>query len=119
MYTITGGNLTFKGAGPTGGVINSFLMLMQPTRGKRTFQIIRVPQYSNLTLLQILQHHHLTAPLGWYCFFTGTFNFNGRTIDGNARGFRGGYSPITNSGANNSSTYVGAFICSINIREGA
>jgi hypothetical protein len=27
--TLTGGNLTFKGAGPTGGVINSFLMLMQ------------------------------------------------------------------------------------------
>ncbi|WP_405002415.1 beta strand repeat-containing protein, partial [Flavobacterium sp. T-16] len=107
---LTGGNLTFKGAGPTGGIINSFFnAAATTTRGKRTFQIIRVPQYSNLTLTTNITAPPFNGTSGGVIAFnvSGTFNFNGRTIDGNARGFRGGYSPRANSGANNSTNYVG------------
>jgi hypothetical protein len=47
---LTGGNLTFKGTSAGGGVKNSFNAQPTSTRGKRTFQIIRLPQYSNLIL---------------------------------------------------------------------
>jgi hypothetical protein len=76
---------------------------------KRTFQIIRLPQYSNL----ILTSDITTPPFNGtvvVLFFSvaGTFDFNGKTIDGNARGsFRGGYSPVDKSIENNSTDYVG------------
>lgn len=46
---LTGGTLTFTGTGSAGGAFNSFTNnAATTTRGKRTFQIVRVPQYSNL-----------------------------------------------------------------------
>ena len=48
---LSGGTLTFTGTGSGDGVLNSFYNAAPTgTRGKRTFQIVRVPQYSNLTL---------------------------------------------------------------------
>jgi hypothetical protein len=46
---LTGGNLTFKGTSAGGGVKNSFYNA-QHQQEERTFQIIRLPQYSNLIL---------------------------------------------------------------------
>ncbi|MBP4143192.1 hypothetical protein J3S90_15410, partial [Flavobacterium sp. P4023] len=108
---LTGGNLTFKGTGTGGGVKNSFYNAPPTaTRGKRTFQIVRVPQYSNLTLNANITTPPFNGTSGGVIAFnvSGTFNFAGFTIDGNARGFRGGFSPILGSGNNNSTTYVGA-----------
>ncbi|MFD2907881.1 beta strand repeat-containing protein, partial [Flavobacterium ardleyense] len=107
---LAGGNLTFKGAGAGGGVINSFYNATSTaTRGKRTFQIIRVPQYSNLTLTTDITTPPFNGTTGGVIAFnvSGTFNFNGKTINGSARGFRGGYSPIADSDKNNSTIYVG------------
>ena len=69
------------------------------TRGRRTFQIIRVPQYANATL-----GGTVTAPV-WDGFSGGvvvldaafTLNLNGQLIDVDGAGFRGG------SGRNRSS----------------
>ncbi|WP_295093512.1 gliding motility-associated C-terminal domain-containing protein [uncultured Flavobacterium sp.] len=106
---LTGGNLTFKGTGTNGGVLNSFYNA-DPTasRGKRTFQVVRVPQYSNLTLTANITTPPFNGVAGGIIAFnvSGTFNFNGFSIDGSARGFRGGYSPKANSGVNDSKTYV-------------
>ncbi|PTS88324.1 hypothetical protein DBR27_23685, partial [Flavobacterium sp. HMWF030] len=107
---LAGGNLTFKGTGPTGGVRNSFFNAKAtPTRGQRTFQIVRVPQYSNLTLNSSITTPPFNGVAGGVIAFnvSGTFNFNGNTIDGSARGFRGGYSPVAATNANDDLTYVG------------
>ncbi|MEZ0181347.1 hypothetical protein AB9T89_03820, partial [Flavobacterium oncorhynchi] len=105
-----GGNLTFKGTGSNGGVRNSFFNAKAtPTRGQRTFQIVRVPQYSNLTLSSSITTPPFNGVAGGVIAFnvSGTFNFNGNTIDGSERGFRGGYSPVAYTGENNATTYVG------------
>lgn len=107
---LTGGNLTFKGTGSGGGVLNSFYNAAPTTtRGKRTFQIVRVPQYSNLTLTSNITTPPFNGIAGGIIAFnvSGTFNFAGFKIDGSARGFRGGYSPKADSNLNNSTTYVG------------
>ncbi|WP_420259953.1 beta strand repeat-containing protein, partial [Flavobacterium sinopsychrotolerans] len=107
---LTGGNFTFKGTGTGGGVLNSFYnAAATTTRGKRTFQIVRVPQYSNLTLTSNITTPPFNGSTGGVIAFnvSGTFNFAGFKIDGTARGFRGGYSPQAASNANNSTTYVG------------
>ncbi|MFC4476639.1 gliding motility-associated C-terminal domain-containing protein [Flavobacterium chungangensis] len=107
---LTGGNLTFKGTGANNGVLNSFYNADPTTsRGKKTFQVVRVPQYSNLTLTANITTPPFNGVAGGIIAFnvSGTFNFNGFSIDGSARGFRGGYSPKAGSDANDSKTYVG------------
>ena len=107
---LSGGNLTFLGTGAGNGLLNSYVnAAATTTSGKKTFQIVRVPQYSNLTLTANVTTPPFNGTCGGVIAFnvSGTFNFNGFTIDGNARGFRGGYSPQAGSGANNGSTYVG------------
>ncbi|MBW1658686.1 hypothetical protein GSY47_25165, partial [Flavobacterium quisquiliarum] len=107
-----GGNLTFKGTGTGGGAFNSFFNAnATTTRGKRTFQVIRVPQYSNLTLTATITTPPFNGAVGGVIAFnvSGTFNFAGYSIDGSARGFRGGYSPRAGSGANDAVTYVGEY----------
>ncbi|WP_159690773.1 hypothetical protein, partial [Flavobacterium sp. 9R] len=107
---LAGGNLTFVGSGTGNGLLNSYVnAAATTTSGKKTFQIVRVPQYSNLTLTANVTTPPFNGVCGGVIAFnvSGTFNFNGFTINGNARGFRGGYSPIQTSGANNQSTYVG------------
>lgn len=48
---LKGGLLTFKGAGPTMGTVNEYISVKPTsTRGSKSFQVIRVPQYSSLTL---------------------------------------------------------------------
>ncbi|MEA9415909.1 HYR domain-containing protein, partial [Flavobacterium sp. PL02] len=107
---LAGGNLTFKGTGTNGGTFNSFFNAdATPTRGKRTFQIVRVPQYSNLKLTSKITTPPFNGIAGGVIAFnvSGTFDFNGFSIDGTARGFRGGYSPIAFSGVNDATSYVG------------
>jgi uncharacterized repeat protein (TIGR01451 family) len=62
------------------------------TTGQRTFQVVRVPQYTNVTLTANI------APLAWngstggitVIDVDGQLNLNGFTIDASGRGFRGG-----------------------------
>ncbi|RKR09507.1 gliding motility-associated-like protein [Flavobacterium sp. 90] len=106
---LTGGTLTFIGTGTGGGALNDYFNAAPTTTsGKKTFQIIRVPQFSNLTLNSNITTPPFNGFAGGIIAFnvSGTFNFNGFNIDGSARGFRGGYSPVAATNANNSTTYV-------------
>ncbi|MCV9934059.1 hypothetical protein OIU80_17395, partial [Flavobacterium sp. LS1R47] len=107
---LSGGNLTFKGTGVNGGTSNSYFNAdAEGSRGKKTFQIVRVPQYSNLTLTKDITTPPFNGIAGGVIAFnvSGNFNFSNFSINGTARGFRGGYSPKADSGKNNSTTYVG------------
>ena len=95
---ITGGLLTFRGAGVGTGVINTYLNTnydpASATRGQRTFQVVRAPQYSNVRLTGNIAAPPFNGRVGGIIAFdvAGTMNFNGQTIDASARGFRGGFS---------------------------
>jgi uncharacterized repeat protein (TIGR01451 family) len=108
---ISGGTLTFKGApsGGTGGLINSYNNANATgSQGQRRFQVVRVPQYSNLTLTNTLTALEWNGRVGGIVVtdIAGQLNFNGRTIDGINRGFRAGYSQKNSSG-NSLLDYVG------------
>jgi uncharacterized repeat protein (TIGR01451 family) len=96
-----GGNLTFAGAGSGGGLINTYTNdAANSTQGQKRYQVIRVPQYSNLTLNSIVSAKEWDGNSGGIVLMdvAGQLNFNGRTIDGRNRGFRGGYLPTKPSG---------------------
>ncbi len=99
---LTGGILKFRGAGAGGGCVNTYTN--QPanaTQGQRTFQVVRVPQFSNLRLTANITTPPFNGRVGGIIAFdvAGTMEFNGFTIDASARGFRGGFGPNTGGGS--------------------
>jgi uncharacterized repeat protein (TIGR01451 family)/fimbrial isopeptide formation D2 family protein len=98
---VTGGSLTFTGGGTGGGLLYNYTNdVATSTRGKRQFQVIRVPQYANLTLNNTVSAQEWNGSIGGIILMdvAGQLNLNGRTIDGRSRGFRGGYLPTKPSG---------------------
>lgn len=106
---ITGGTLNFRGGSAGGGVVNSYVNAAPTaTRGQRRFQIVRVPQYSNLTLTSDITTVPYNGKAGGVIAFdvAGNMNFNSFKIDASQKGFRGGYGKQGNSGANVENVYV-------------
>ena len=106
---ITGGTLNFRGGGTGNGVVNTYVNAAPTgTRGQRRFQIVRVPQYSNLTLTSDITTVPYNGKAGGVIAFdvAGNMNFNGFKIDASQKGFRGGYGPVAGSGNNTNSVYV-------------
>lgn len=106
---LTGGVLTFRASGLANGTVNTFYNeAATASRGKRTFQVVRIPQYSNLVLSSDIKTPPFNGVAGGIIAFdvAGSMNFNGHTIDASARGFRGGFGPVFNSGGNISSLYM-------------
>ena len=88
-----GGTLTFAGAGPSGGLLNTYTAAAYSAgvQGRRTFQFIRVPQYQSATLSSTL------APLPWNGTVGGVLAIDvagqltlSGTVSADALGFRGG-----------------------------
>ena len=88
-----GGALTFSGAGPGGGTLNTYTAAAYSAgvQGARTFQVIRVPQYQSATLGSTL------APIAWNGTVGGVLVIDvagqltlGGTVSADALGFRGG-----------------------------
>ncbi|CAN5562835.1 hypothetical protein BH10BAC2_BH10BAC2_33380 [soil metagenome] len=107
--SLAGGTLNFKGAGTGGGTVYAYEnAAVTATAGKKTFEVIRVPQYSNLILSTNISTPPFNGKAGGVIAFdvSGTMDFNGFTIDASSRGFRGGYGIIANSGININSVYV-------------
>mgnify|MGYP006879909385 CR=1 FL=1 len=110
---LTGGTLTFRGAGVGGGVVNTYnnqdFNPLSTTQGQRTFQVVRVPQYSNVKLISNIAAPPFNGQVGGIIAFdvAGTMNFNGKTIDSSARGFRGGF---TYKNAQNVDNYTGYYV---------
>ncbi|HTN21896.1 MAG TPA: SprB repeat-containing protein, partial [Pelobium sp.] len=106
---LTGGALTFRGGGAGNGCVNTYTNAgATATRGQRRFQVVRVPQYSNLVLTSNITTPPYNGSVGGIIAFdvAGTMQFNGFIVDASARGFRGGYGPKAGSGSNNSTDYV-------------
>ncbi len=106
---ITGGTLYFRGAGTNSGVVNTYVNAAATnTRGQRRFQIVRVPQYSNLTFASDITTVPYNGKAGGVIAFdvAGNMNFNGFKIDASEKGFRGGYGPVAVSANNTNSVYV-------------
>jgi uncharacterized repeat protein (TIGR01451 family) len=88
-----GGALTFSGAGPSGGILNTYTAAAYSAgvQGARTFQVIRVPQYQSATLGSTL------VPIAWNGTVGGVLVIDvagqltlGGTVSADALGFRGG-----------------------------
>jgi uncharacterized repeat protein (TIGR01451 family) len=83
-----GGNITLAS-----GLKNSYVnAAATATSGRRTFQVIRVPQYGSLTLGTDLTATPWNGASGGLIVLdvAGTLNMNGKTIDASGAGFRGG-----------------------------
>ncbi|ALL07133.1 hypothetical protein AQ505_17555 [Pedobacter sp. PACM 27299] len=94
--TRNGGLLIFKGLGAGDGTVNQYISAA-PTlfRGSRSFQVIRVPQYANLTLdldRESVNMPRFNGKVGGVLAFNvaGTLNLNGHKIDASVSGFFGG-----------------------------
>ncbi|RPD49450.1 T9SS C-terminal target domain-containing protein [Hymenobacter sediminis] len=101
---ISNGTLTL-----TTGLKNSYQNVnYNPTTGsgQRRFQVIRVPQYANLTLGASLTAAPWNGSTGGLIVLdvTGQLNFNGFTIDASGIGFRGGAGRTLNGATGQSGT---------------
>lgn len=106
---LTGGLLTFKGSGAGGGTVFSYTNATPTTTsGKKTFEIVRVPQYSNLVLTSNISTPPFNGRAGGIIAFdvAGSMDFAGFTIDASSKGFRGGYGIIAPSDVNINNLYV-------------
>ncbi|WP_410221085.1 gliding motility-associated C-terminal domain-containing protein [Pedobacter sp.] len=106
---LSGGTLNFKGAGSTGGLVNTFLNEnATATSGQKRFQIVRLMQYSNLTLSADIKTVPWNGTAGGVIALdvAGTLDFNGHVIDASMTGFRGGYMPVRAIANLNQSLYV-------------
>ena len=84
---LTGGTLTL-----TAPLINSYHSAAYGAAGQRTFQVIRVPQYSSATLAGGLTAYPWDGSTGGVLAFdvAGQLNWNGQMINLTGYGFRGG-----------------------------
>ncbi|MCC7502046.1 MAG: tandem-95 repeat protein, partial [Flavobacteriales bacterium] len=106
---LTGGSLTFRGGGAGNGTIYTYTNQDgSATLTQKRFQVVRVPQYSNLTLTSNLVCPPWNGYAGGIVAFdvAGAFAFGGFTISANGRGFRAGYQEQAVSGSNLANTYV-------------
>ncbi|AZI42538.1 hypothetical protein EHF33_07090 [Deinococcus psychrotolerans] len=88
VSAITGTTLTLKNA-----LANTYTNANASTStGQRRFQIVRVPQFSTLTLASDISVPAWDGTSGgvFALNVAGTLNFNGKTIDASNAGFRGG-----------------------------
>ncbi len=95
--TVTGaaGAFTFTGGGAGGGLLYSYTnqpFASTTTQGQRTYQIIRVPQYTTATLTSTLTALAWNGATGGVLAIdvSGTVTMGGATVSVDGMGFRGG-----------------------------
>ncbi|HJW93500.1 MAG TPA: C25 family cysteine peptidase [Thermoanaerobaculia bacterium] len=92
---IGGGALTLQGGGTGGGLLYSYTnqtFATTTTQGQRTFQVIRVPQYTTATLGSTLTALPWNGSTGGVLAIdvAGTITLGSATVSVNGLGFRGG-----------------------------
>jgi uncharacterized repeat protein (TIGR01451 family) len=90
-----GGTLNFTGGGQNGGLLYSYTnqsFATTTTEGQRTFQVIRVPQYTTATLGSTLAAIAWNGATGGVLAIdvSGTLALGSATVSVNGQGFRGG-----------------------------
>ena len=88
----TGGVLNFTGTGAGGGALNTYTSAAFGTNGQKTFQVIRVPQYKNVTLGAALTAPRWNGSTGGILAIdvATQLNLNSHSASVSALGFRGG-----------------------------
>ena len=99
-----GGTLNFTGGGQNGGLLYSYTsqtFATTTTEGQRTFQVIRVPQYTTATLGSTLTAAAWNGATGGVLAVdvSGTLSLGGATVSVNGEGFRGGGGRVLTGGA--------------------
>jgi len=84
---VTAGSVTISS-----GLVNNYFSSPFTTQGQRTFQVVRVPQYSSATLNGTVTALRWDGSTGGIVAFdvAGALNWNGNTVDVSTLGFRGG-----------------------------
>ena len=107
---VAGGSVNIAGSGVGGGLVNSydFSTAITATNGFRTFQVIRVPQYSSATVTAGLTAAawNGAAHAGGILAIdvAGALNLNTQTISVNQLGFKGGLGFAKAGGAGGTGT---------------
>jgi uncharacterized repeat protein (TIGR01451 family) len=90
---LAGGTLTFTAAGPGGGLLYTYTSAAATaTQGARTFQVVRVPNYSTATLGAALTGSAWNGSTGGILALnlSGVLTLNTATVHMDGLGFRGG-----------------------------
>jgi uncharacterized repeat protein (TIGR01451 family) len=90
--SVSGGSIPIRGAGSGSGLINSYSNAPYGAQGQRTYQVIRVPQYSNATLTSSLAAARWNGSSGGVLVYdvAGNTNLSNASVNVNGIGFRGG-----------------------------
>lgn len=88
-----GSTITFAGTGTGGGLVNSYVegVADGTTTGQKTFEVVRIPQYSSVTLAGQINPAKWNGQSGGIAAIdvSGNLNLNGNNIDATGAGFRG------------------------------
>jgi uncharacterized repeat protein (TIGR01451 family) len=89
---VGGGALTFLGTGASGGALNTYTSAAFGANGQKSFQVIRVPQYTNVTLGAALSALSWNGSVGGVLVLDSSsqLNLNSSTVNLSGLGFRGG-----------------------------
>ncbi len=89
---VGGGSVTIQGTGAGGGLINSYSNAPFGTQGQKTYQVVRIPQYSSATMSSGLTASSWNGSTGGVLVYdvAGNLNLSGTTVDVSGKGFRGG-----------------------------
>ncbi|MFD1873664.1 hypothetical protein [Hymenobacter bucti] len=90
------------------------------TAGPRRFQVVRIPQYGNVTLTGTLKATAWNGSIGGIIALdvAGQINLNGNSIDASGRGFRGGGGRTQATAAGNNNDYVNLTTANANAQKG-
>lgn len=105
-----GASVSIRGAGTGNGLVNSYTKAAVGTNGQRTFQVVRVPQYSTATLTSGLTAKQWDGSTGGILVFdvSGNLNLGSATVSVSGLGFRGGGGRQLAGGGGGSSDYRNA-----------
>ena len=106
---ITGGTLNFRGTGATSGLLNTYTKAayVAGTQGQRTYQIIRVPQYSSAVLSSGLTAMIWNGATGGVLAIDVASQLTlGGTVAVDALGFRGAGGRILGGGTGAGTDYI-------------
>ncbi|MBN2648567.1 MAG: DUF11 domain-containing protein, partial [Prolixibacteraceae bacterium] len=102
---LSGGVLEFRGAGSGNGLVNGYMnMNATATSGQSRFQVVRVPQFSTLSLNTNVSCPAWNGRVGGIIALdaAGAIHMNGYTINASGAGFRAGYQNREDSDDNRS-----------------
>ncbi len=106
---VSGGAVPIAGAGPNSGLVYSYTIAAATgTKGKSTYQVIRVPQYATATLGAGLTALPWDGTSGGVLALdvAGALTLNSVTVSVDGQGFRGGAGLQLNGGAGANTDYV-------------